>query len=198
MSKKSCAKEKLVKVGRSLFAAKGFRDTSVREIVKEAGVNLSAVSYHFSGKSELYKACFEDFARSRIGVLSDTLTTPKNSETFRQALLEFGQGVAGTFDEEPELAKFGLRKIFNCLEQGDSTEQLALAENEPFERAFKELASSLVAFFQEAKDHHLVNHEVRPVFAAGLFLGLISLALERRPMRQEDQLLNTFLNGIAC
>ncbi len=37
-----------------IFARNGFRATTVRQITREAGVNLAAVNYHFRDKQELY------------------------------------------------------------------------------------------------------------------------------------------------
>ena len=37
-----------------LFAEKGFRDTSVREICQLADVNIAAINYHFGNKAALY------------------------------------------------------------------------------------------------------------------------------------------------
>jgi len=47
---------KLIDTGIKLFGEQGYDAVSVRDIVTDSGVNLSAVSYHFGGKCELYKA----------------------------------------------------------------------------------------------------------------------------------------------
>ncbi|MGR9035101.1 MAG: CerR family C-terminal domain-containing protein [Gammaproteobacteria bacterium] len=38
-----------------MFAQRGFRETTVREICAKAGVNTASVNYHFRNKSSLYK-----------------------------------------------------------------------------------------------------------------------------------------------
>ena len=53
-------------VAERLFALRGFRNVSVREITAEAGVNLAAVNYHFGSRDRLL---FEIFLR-RTGELS--------------------------------------------------------------------------------------------------------------------------------
>lgn len=50
---------RLIETGIKLFGQHGFDTVSVRDIVKDSGANLSAVSYHFGGKEELYKAVIE-------------------------------------------------------------------------------------------------------------------------------------------
>ncbi len=47
-------KEKIMEVGRVLFATNGFDGTSIREIAKIAEVNVASVNYHFSTKEKLF------------------------------------------------------------------------------------------------------------------------------------------------
>ena len=52
------ARHRLLHAALRLFARKGFAKTSTREIAREAGVNISAISYYFNDKNGLYAACF--------------------------------------------------------------------------------------------------------------------------------------------
>lgn len=47
--------DKIIEVATELFAQNGFDGTSTREICKQAGVNISLISYYFGGKKELYE-----------------------------------------------------------------------------------------------------------------------------------------------
>jgi AcrR family transcriptional regulator len=46
--------ERIIDAAGSVFAERGFRATTVRQITARAGVNLAAVNYHFKNKAELY------------------------------------------------------------------------------------------------------------------------------------------------
>jgi AcrR family transcriptional regulator len=48
-------------VAKRLFALNGYNATSTRDIVSEAGVNISAIAYHFGGKEGLFLSLFNDF-----------------------------------------------------------------------------------------------------------------------------------------
>jgi AcrR family transcriptional regulator len=56
-------RQSIVKAAVRLFAEKGYRGTSVRDIVEKAQVNQAAINYHFKGKDGLYlhvlEAAFE-------------------------------------------------------------------------------------------------------------------------------------------
>ncbi len=49
-------RERLLQAATRLFADAGFRGASVRDICDQAGANPGAVSYHFGGKRQLYRA----------------------------------------------------------------------------------------------------------------------------------------------
>lgn len=49
----------LLEVGARLFGTTGFHGVSMRQLVSEAGVNLSTVNYHFGSKAGLYRAIIE-------------------------------------------------------------------------------------------------------------------------------------------
>lgn len=49
-------KEQILNVAERLFAEKGFAGTSLRNVIREAGVNIAAVHYHFGSKEELFIA----------------------------------------------------------------------------------------------------------------------------------------------
>lgn len=57
---KETTQQKLMKAAIKIFAEKGFRDATVRQICKQAGAaNINAVNYYFGSKEQLYKQILE-------------------------------------------------------------------------------------------------------------------------------------------
>lgn len=61
----------IIETAEKLFANKGFKGTSVRDIAEEAGINVAMISYYFGSKEQLMEAIFE----VRIGSLQTRLET---------------------------------------------------------------------------------------------------------------------------
>ncbi len=66
----SSSRQKLIKSAETLFASKGYREVSVREIAAHAGVNSALVGYYFRGKqalfNEVYRAHTAPLAKERM------------------------------------------------------------------------------------------------------------------------------------
>lgn len=58
-STKSRTKNKILATAHKLFAQKGVHAVGIREIAKEAGVNIAAINYHFLNKENLYHHTIE-------------------------------------------------------------------------------------------------------------------------------------------
>lgn len=49
-----------------IFAEKGFRDTTIAEISRQAGTNVAAINYHFGNKETLYREAWRQSFRESI------------------------------------------------------------------------------------------------------------------------------------
>ena len=58
---KESKKDAILEAGRKLFSERGFAAVGVRDIAKEADVNISMISYHFKGKSGVLKEILSGF-----------------------------------------------------------------------------------------------------------------------------------------
>ena len=54
------SRQRLRQAALALFAQHGFAKTSTRAIVRSAGTNVAAISYHFGDKAGLYRAVFSE------------------------------------------------------------------------------------------------------------------------------------------
>ncbi len=65
MNEKENPKQRIMDASVKLFASKGFSSVGVREITKEADVNISMISYYFDGKvgilKEIINGFFDDY-----------------------------------------------------------------------------------------------------------------------------------------
>ncbi|MEX0913766.1 MAG: TetR/AcrR family transcriptional regulator [Demequina sp.] len=66
-------REQLLKVGRTLFAEKGFEGTSVEEIAARADVSKPVVYEHFGGKEGMYAVIVDREVQALLGALSGAL-----------------------------------------------------------------------------------------------------------------------------
>ncbi len=83
------SRDKLIQSAARLFASKGFREVSVREIAAHAGVNSALVGYYFRGKqalfNEVYRAHAAPLAQERMRRL--TAITQKGRKPSVEELL---------------------------------------------------------------------------------------------------------------
>lgn len=94
----SGAAERLLEAATHLFAAQGYNSVSTRALTRAAGVNLSAITYHFEGKKGLYRAVIER-------LISDT-------EPLRRALMgELRQGIAAAAGDRGRLGAVALALV---------------------------------------------------------------------------------------
>lgn len=57
--KKRTTKEKILETACDLFAAKGYRNTTIKDICEKADANIAAVNYHFGGKRKLFEQVWQ-------------------------------------------------------------------------------------------------------------------------------------------
>lgn len=90
--------DKIIDVGKKLFAEKGYHGVSTREIAQSLGINISTFHYHTGGKSNLYKSVIESVYLRELKLFhkpilefseEDFSNSAKVQEVIYEALLGF-------------------------------------------------------------------------------------------------------------
>ena len=179
-----------------VFAEKGFRGTTTRELAAAAGVTEPVLYQHFHAKSDLYCAIIEAKAGEVSGsaaVLSG-LAQSGDDRAFFGAL---GKLILRRYEEDPELSRL---LFFSSLERHELAELF-------FERLYSGFYK-LVTGYIRRRVRQGAFRKVNPAVAARGLIGMIAyhgqvaLLFPRRfsvanPRRIADEMVNIFLDGIA-
>jgi AcrR family transcriptional regulator len=106
----SATKQKVFDAAVSLFNNNGFSGTSVREIAKKAGVNVSLISYYFGGKKGLLEQLMISFLEGYLEVI-DQIFKNRDEMPAKDCLLEIVSSVLQYQAERYHLARLVHREI---------------------------------------------------------------------------------------
>lgn len=148
------AKCKISRCAASLFSKFGLEGTSIRQIAKLSGLNLSLVSYYFGGKEGLYKAIFTEFAEQARVSLSEQLKK-YDSETFSKE--QFFMQMRGIIDQMIKM-QVANPEIMMMM-QRETLEGLPYAR-EVWEQTFHALGESIVGVLESARNQGLVRQDI--------------------------------------
>ena len=88
-------KESIMSAAMRLFAEKGLKLVTVREICKAAKVNVALVNYYFRNKGGLYQACVEQLFHENTGDELCTIdATVSDARSWREAVRGWIFGVS--------------------------------------------------------------------------------------------------------
>ncbi|MBB1595697.1 CerR family C-terminal domain-containing protein [Achromobacter sp. UMC46] len=79
-------RDRLIRAGLALFSRQGLDGVRTRQLVDEAGVNQSAIPYHFGGKEGVYAAVLEQVAAGIASRLDLQPPAPASPDAARAAL----------------------------------------------------------------------------------------------------------------
>ena len=91
-------RQRLLEAGAQLFAERGFKEVTVRDICKEAGANVAAVNYYFRDKWGLYKELLQpviDFMNHTYRLAHETNAASSPEERLRHYIRVVLQRVLG-------------------------------------------------------------------------------------------------------
>jgi AcrR family transcriptional regulator len=108
MNYAATTRQRILNAARELFAARGYRGASIRDITKSAGVNLGAVTYHFGTKQDLYQAvlsrAFDELAGRVEAAVGTEGSSPERLAATVGALFRF-------YREKPDVPRLALHQL---------------------------------------------------------------------------------------
>ena len=111
-------RDRIMEAALDLFGERGLTGTTVRDIAKRASVNVAAISYHFGGKDELYRAVAETVigaieARARPRIAPLLGSPPREPAAALKALEDFAETMVDVIvgpEEMRRVARFIIRE----------------------------------------------------------------------------------------
>lgn len=130
-----------------LMSKKGTTEVSVREIAKEAGVNVAAVNYYFSSKEQMFDQMAQRFLDGYDDVMG-ILDEPDLSAEER--LRKWAEAVMRSLDEYPGCLALMERYMF-----AEPLDPFGRALRASMQRAVKKLQTTLAECFGPADDERI-------------------------------------------
>jgi AcrR family transcriptional regulator len=97
----------LLAAARDVFAAGGFADANITDVVAKAGASVGSLYHHFGGKADLYLALFDDYQAQQEHRAAEAVRTARlkgTTDTFQLFLVGAMAYLRGCW-EERELAR---------------------------------------------------------------------------------------------
>lgn len=143
-------KEQILKKAKKLFAKHGFDGVSIRSICEKADCNVSAISYHFGSKEELYRACLCGDGLNVIQLMDQILLPVEGKDDFKAKLRLF---LLQLFEHNVQN-----KEVIHMISK-DVSSKLAI---ESLHKIFHRIPEKLTEFFQTAIDRGVVRSDLDP------------------------------------
>lgn len=166
-------RSKLIEIATPLFATKGFAAVSVREVTEIAGINVSAISYHFKGKEGLYQAVFEE----QLSPILVAMQTVKENTALSplERLTFYAEQIARIHAKRPFLSRFMSGEVNNPTEIGGPV----------IERHLSQVYQFLCASLQEGIKCGNFRPDLNVAYTAISLAGILNFFFLTKPIIKE-------------
>lgn len=125
---------------------------SIRSICDKVHCNVSAISYHFGSKEELYQSCLKEEGQNVMAIINSVLTTPENKADFKAKLKLF----LDQFFEHSYMNREAIliiSKDVNSKSAMDSVHTI-----------FNQIPEAITAFLREAQEKDIIRKDIEVEF----------------------------------
>ena len=168
-------REQILASAKRLFAEQGREGVSVRDIVNDAGVNVSLVSYYFGGKDELYRECLSQFGSRNLVLARECLVLPADSAEFLVRLRLYIGRIFESHLIDPDMYRIVDREI----------EQNRPEFHDLVQSIYVEVFMTKVKFFEHARESGICRKETDAHVLASVVQGFLRSELRIDRIRKE-------------
>jgi len=186
-------RERILDRAEALFAQKGFRAVSIREITSAAECNLAAVNYHFGNKENLYLEVFRSRWVPRAMRLRESFRkylASQDSLSESAVVRALAQAfVDGPLSDEERLRHSQLMTR-EMTQPTKAFEHVAEQVIQPF---FKEVSDQLNSVITDEVGNEQMLLNIFSIFAMVLYFNFARVAVSRLMGREYDPALRALL-----
>jgi AcrR family transcriptional regulator len=189
-------REEILRAAVRLFAEKGFRGTTTRELASTVGVSEPVLYQHFSNKNELYRAIIEVKAREALQG-SEKLRELAQSDDDRAFLRALAATILDRYSIDEEWTRL---LLFSCLERHELSQLF-------YDRLVHDVFRLVCAYIRRrirVRAFRKVNPEIAARGLVGMiaYQGLMSMLFPEKITLQNrrrvvEETVTLFLDGIT-
>lgn len=157
----SASRERILKVSKSLFAARGYEHASTSSIAREAGTSESQLMKHFGSKAGLLEAIFaENWAR----ITAEARLATRDISSASEKLTVLAGLVVGVMERDPELKLLMLLEGRRIRREG---QMIVLTEE------FMSFVRLLDSILEEMRDAQQLRPGLSPQAIRSALMGMV-------------------------
>ena len=190
------ARARLLHAALRLFAAKGFANTSTRELAGAAGVNIASISYYFGDKTGLYRAAYTEPLGSNCGEFVPIDSAQFSLEqVLRQLLTQFVEPL-----KQGDLVQLCMRLHFR--EMLEPTGLWAEEIDNGLRPAHATLVQALCVHLQQDGQNLTEDDDIHRLafsivgLAVHMFIGRDTMQLLRPQLQADAAAIDTYTNRL--
>ena len=145
-------KETILQKAKRLFAKHGFEGVSTRLICDKAKCNVSAISYHFGSKEELYRACLKTDGVNIMTLMKNVLSPATDLADLKAKLRLF---LAQFYDYSVQN-----KELIHIISRDISSK----STYDTIHTVFQEFPETFTVFLADAQAKNILNKELDPRF----------------------------------
>ena len=163
MEKSRDVEKDIIEAARKVFVSKGFSRATMRDIAKEANINIAMLHYYFRSKENLFDIIFEEAFNTILNNIFNAVNNNNNSlfEKIESIITQY----ITTLIANPYLPNF----IFNEITQTPERLGKKIKDSSIFVEMFKK--------FSEDIDSEIKNGTIRQINTITLFMNIISMCV---------------------